>query len=374
MKLSIVRDPESLEAMAPQWRDLCGRTSDHYLFQTFDWLWAWWTCQGSGKPNRLHVIHGEEDGRTVLIWPLLINSGTPWRMLRWMGEDGDYADVLVEDGGDAVARLKQAWRAIVEGSGYDVVVLDHLAPDARVRPLLEQEVGAQSETFPSPIIACGDWPDWDAYYKTLSKNLRSNQRRRRRKLGEHGEIVFETVDGLEDVQALLVRLQDMKIAWLEHRGEPIQRFQAKEYWEFVDAVVRQTHAAGTLYAARLRAGDTVVAVEAGILYRGRLYSWLSAFDMAWAKHSPGRILLEESLKWSFENGVKTFDFLAGPDAYKFDWAKQEMTLWTYVRPRTIWGRLYCLGVYGPLRGWIKGVFHAMPKGLRNLLVSRFLVR
>lgn len=295
-------------------------------------------------------------------------------MLRWMGADGDCADLLVEDGGQAEARIQQAWQMILEGTGYDVVLLDQVPPDARVGPFLEREIGAQADTFPSPIVTFNNWSDWDEYYKSLSKNLRSNQRRRRRKLADRGEVVFETVDSLDEVQAMLVWIHDMKIGWIKERGDSLKRFTDSNFWKFVDVVVREAHESGALYAARLRVGETVVAAEIGLRYRNRLYSWLSAFDMSWSNYSPGRLLLEDSMKWSFENGIEVFDFLAGPDAYKFDWAREVVDLTTYARPQTAWGKVYCQGVYGPYREWIKGIFHAMPKGFRDLLVTRFLVR
>ena len=112
MELTILRDEESFLAIEPQWRDLSARMSSQYLFQSFNWVKPWWACHGSRKRKRLHIIHGTENGRTVLIWPLLIDSGTPWRMLRWMGADGDCADILVEDGGQAEARIQQAWHPV----------------------------------------------------------------------------------------------------------------------------------------------------------------------------------------------------------------------------------------------------------------------
>ena len=48
------------------------------------------------------------------------------------------------------------------------------------------------------------------------------------------------------------------------------------------------------------------------------------FQGGWAPElrqaSPGRILTGYSVQWCFDNGLRQYDFLAGDDDYKRDWA------------------------------------------------------
>ena len=52
----------------------------------------------------------------------------------------------------------------------------------------------------------------------------------------------------------------------------------------------------------------------------RFYKYQIGYDQAWAKQSVGFMLVAFSIEDAVNRGVKLYDFLRGPETYKFDWA------------------------------------------------------
>lgn len=370
MEINIVRDTDSLEALGPRWRELCQHSAHHHYFQTFGWVWAWWTTVGQDANCRLNIVTVEDSGRLVLVLPLVVQRSAPWRVLTWTGRDGDYGDALIADDEQGMQWLEAAWGAVAKGRGYDVAVLDQVRPDSRIGPFLARHMGAREGTVVSPFLTCRDWPDWDAYSAARKGRFGRDQRRRRRRLEEQGSLRYEVVSDDAEIEELVRWMNATKGAWVK-RTNRVQRAAENE---FVAAVVREAQASGTLYLAALKLDGAVIATDLGLIYRGWHYSWLSAFDNELRSFSPGRVILENSLMWSFQNDVAVFDLLSGADKFKFDWATDEVALETYAWPRTAWGWVYCQAMYGATRALVRKLFRALPGGLRNRLIERFLAR
>lgn len=86
------------------------------------------------------------------------------------------------------------------------------------------------------------------------------------------------------------------------------------------ALFRRLREKGHLLVSSLSAGPTLLAVHFGGTNDGRLGSWIPAYDVAFQKYSPGRLLLEDMLKASHARGDVEFDFLIGNESYKFQFA------------------------------------------------------
>lgn len=359
--------------MEPAWRDLCSRVPGHGYYQTFDWNWRGWECIDDRKGRTLKVIVGTDEDRTVLIWPLAVSGVAAWRIAGWLGsEAGGYGDVLVEPGPKMGEWQREAWRHIASKSGIDVTILRYVRKDSSVDRLLDGMSKASRQSVAAPFIAWDDHADWPSYVGALKSNLRKDQRRRRRRLEGQGELTYRQVEGVEDIEALIDWMFVHRAAQLERGGMTGRWFESSEHRDFVGAAVADARAAGNLYLAKLAVDETVVAAEMGIVYEGCLYSWWSAFDMEWSKYSPGRIALEESLKWSCENGLGIFDFKPIGESYKYDWTGRDVTVNHYLLPCSSWGRVYCGWSRSSLRAWAEKLYYAIPRGPRRLIGNALL--
>lgn len=71
-----------------------------------------------------------------------------------------------------------------------------------------------------------------------------------------------------------------------------------------------------LRVAVLRAGDHVVAAEAGLLSGRAYHLWFPVYDPEFARYSPGALMTLETLRVLAEQGVATADFGPGAEDYK----------------------------------------------------------
>jgi CelD/BcsL family acetyltransferase involved in cellulose biosynthesis len=89
---------------------------------------------------------------------------------------------------------------------------------------------------------------------------------------------------------------------------------------WVRAIVGQLHVtqgdtlSGML--SLLYAGDRLIAGHMGMRSRGTWHYWFPAYDSAFAKYSPGQVLLLNMMEWAPANGVRTIDLGKGGAGYK----------------------------------------------------------
>jgi CelD/BcsL family acetyltransferase involved in cellulose biosynthesis len=55
---------------------------------------------------------------------------------------------------------------------------------------------------------------------------------------------------------------------------------------------------------------------------GRIAYYIGGFEPAWARFSPGRLLLLHLFEDALQKGVTEIDFLRGVEGYKYDWGAQ----------------------------------------------------
>jgi CelD/BcsL family acetyltransferase involved in cellulose biosynthesis len=78
--------------------------------------------------------------------------------------------------------------------------------------------------------------------------------------------------------------------------------------------------------------------------KGRGYAYLSGFDPAWAKLSPGAVLLKHSIAESIAEGLRAFDFLRKPEAFKYLWGAEDV-----VNSRLVIGQARSLTMEGQVQ-------------------------
>jgi len=169
---------------------------------------------------------------------------------------------------------------------------------------------------PSPTVLWSNFSTWDefvAYAKNRRSTLFVDSQRCRRKLEkEVGSLNFVFDDRRPEVF-------DACISWksAQWRAQELPDLFADERHVqlFRELAVREL-----LLVSSLSAGEHLIAVHIGMLAQGRLYSWVPAYDPAYARYSPGRLLLLLLLEESFKRRHTEFDFFIGGETYKWDYA------------------------------------------------------
>ncbi len=229
--------------------------------------------------------------------------------------------------------------------------------------------GARSERIENIGIAWRDWADWDAYWSSMSKSFRINQAYQYRRLGKRGEVRFETVSDPAEISQTIGWIVTHKRAWLTYRGFYGERFDEAEA-AFLHDIAADAGKAGTLYLGRMRVGKTIIAAELGFADDEHLHAAVTCYDRVWHKYSPGRLMYENSMKWSWQRGIPFYDLNASDDPYKAIWGRTKTAGAEFMVPCTVAGRLYVCWYGSVARTFLRALYRHTPKGLRRKVRAR----
>jgi len=305
------------DALTPEWDDLADRTrASPYLRP--GWIRAWGAAFASAP---LDIVTVRRDGRLVGVVPAECHVGVVRSPTNW---HTPVFDLLAEDEGAALelARALFALRpaevkiAFLEAGGPGIVGLHLAADEAHFRPLTR--VYARS-----PYLDIHG--EWAAYERQLSKNLRADVARRRRRLAEAGKLEVEVADGTEDLETLLDEGFSVEgSGWKGRQGTAIASQASTK--SFYTEVARWAADRGSLRLAFLRQNRQPIAFLYDLEEQGSHYYIKGGYDPAYARFSPAKLLLYCMVERAFLLGLERFEFLGGEDEYKLQFANSSRTL------------------------------------------------
>ncbi|MEO8493992.1 MAG: GNAT family N-acetyltransferase [Planctomycetota bacterium] len=156
------------------------------------------------------------------------------------------------------------------------------------------------------------FPAYCAEIGKSSKAIEQAFRKARKLEREVGPLRFELHDASDDTFHRL-------LAWKSeqhHRTNVVDAFQRTSLVALLDRV-RQTQTASFAgLLSSLYAGDQLVAAHLGLRSETVAHSWYPAYDMAFAKHSPGITLLLKMAEALAAVGIQRIDLAAGEHTYK----------------------------------------------------------
>jgi CelD/BcsL family acetyltransferase involved in cellulose biosynthesis len=98
---------------------------------------------------------------------------------------------------------------------------------------------------------------------------------------------------------------------------------------------------GPLLVAALELDGKVLSGGWHFVSGGRFVFFLTSFEgEEWRYFSPGRLLIENLIEWSFSNAISVFDFTIGDEAYKFEYADQKLSLFKARIPVSVLGKAH----------------------------------
>jgi hypothetical protein len=180
---------------------------------------------------------------------------------------------------------------------------------------LEPRLEPMPGTWPSPYLRWQRFADFEAFEHHVDHHgarLADSRRQRRRLEQALGPLSFQFNDARAAVFDAAVKWKGAQYAAsgftnLFARPACVQLF-------------RELHRRGVVVVNSLSAGSTLLAVHLGAVTDGRFAWWVPTYDPALSKYSPGRLLLEDTLRESHARGHLEFDFLLGDEAYKYHYA------------------------------------------------------
>lgn len=364
-----ISDSAALAGLEVEWRDLCRRAAEHGFFQTYTWVWAWWKYLGEPSGYGLRIITVKQDGRLVLIWPLVVNKQLLWRVGTWPGAGtGQYGDLLIEAGSDRADWLEVAWRAIEDDCNIDVLYLEGIQENAIVQSFLAGDTGRLKPVASSPRVNIREFQDWETFHAGLKRSFRQNIHRTRRRLKEKGQLIHRVIEDPAEIEQVVAKSIKLKLGRLKQRSIYGRLLGRPEAEQWLDQLTQSTQQDGVLMITTLSLDETILATQIGFLYRRHFYCYFGAFDIAYSTFQPGKLEPAGTLKWAFENDVDTFDLMPPADDYKLYWARPEAAVQIFIGHITAWGRIAKPLYNNNLRNNAIGFYPYLARGFRRFVV------
>jgi CelD/BcsL family acetyltransferase involved in cellulose biosynthesis len=307
LTLEIIEDFRRLVEIEPEWSSFVQRIDSSTPFQLPDWLLTWWRHFGSGQ---LHVLVFRNADRIAGIVPCFLHEWNSRRQMTLIGSGiSDYLEPpIAKEYCSAI--VDQVQTHLQADRNWDICDWQDLSLDTPLKRLASRIVD-DTGSYVIPLTG-----SFEQFLRACSKDLRRNVRRYRHKAEARGSLEFEIfTEATVEVMQALIRLHTAR--WQKH-GQP-GMIEANRTADFLQDVGCNFARKGMLRIFSLRFEKGIAAVILAFEYANRLFCYLSAFDPQYEALGLGRILIHDSVHYSFERGYEAWDFLRGDEPYKKWW-------------------------------------------------------
>jgi CelD/BcsL family acetyltransferase involved in cellulose biosynthesis len=319
MNLSI--NKETLADLRGYWQVQANNLTWPVVFVLPPWLEAWWQVFGADEEIDIRTVR---QGESVIgIAPLRKKGDTAL----FIGDIDvcDYLDFIVAPG-----RETDFFNALLDDlrkNGITQLDLKHVRPDSiTLRSLapLAPGRGCQVVTTPEDVNVEMDLPPtWDAYQESLDGKQRHEVRRKLRRLQEAGKIAYRQVSDAASVPGVLDTFFKM---FTDSRRDKAA-FLTEKREAFFRAMTANLAAAGLLRLGVLELDGRPVAQIICFDYDNCIYLYNSGYNPDYVSLSAGLLSKVLAIKDSIEKGRRKFDFLKGPETYKYHLGGKEVPLY-----------------------------------------------
>jgi CelD/BcsL family acetyltransferase involved in cellulose biosynthesis len=304
-----VEKHSEIQAVEDEWDALAERTHAAPFLRP-GWVAAWWGAFGTRGELEL-ITRRNQAGELIGVLPMVRAGGT----LRSPTNDHTplFGAVADEEGRACL------YESLLEARPRRIEIA-MLAADGPDRRALETATGSyaldQRTVLRSPYLAIDG--DWDAYWSSLSRNLRATVRRCRNRLGDLGAVELDVRAGGDDLDRLLEEGFALeRSGWKGAAGTAI--LARPETARFYRSVAAWAAERGLLRLSFLRVDGRAVAFHLGLEATGAYYLVKLGHDAALDKAGPGTVITASLLERAFERGLRTFEFLGQDEPYKMRW-------------------------------------------------------
>ncbi|MBX3496769.1 MAG: GNAT family N-acetyltransferase [Parvibaculum sp.] len=328
--VTTLRRPEAVEALAPEWRALEARAAaSATAFQACDLhlVWARHFCDAD---TGLRVVTLRKNGRLVLVWPLAVSWRAFGCVATWAGDPiGQYGDVVVEAGPERDRWIEMAFREIGAWGDASFLHLCGVRADSAVARWAGSRGRKIGPTQEAPALDHSTFENAEVFAKAGWPQAKRNAKRIR-KFESMGGMDFEMVEPGDKAQALVAAAFGFKRAWLDRQGHFGRAFIDARLEACLTELAGDASLRSGLVVSHLAVGGETAAIEVGFRHGGIHYAFMGAFSPDFAKHSPGFVVTELTIRSCVEAAdVGEYDPLPPADDYKLAWSNRRVKVRDY---------------------------------------------
>ena len=318
--MSYTYAPQSLDSLESSWTDLRHKLNWDSVFVLPRWLNVWWQVFGEG--SELYLFEVRENKNIIGIAPLMVKEGKA----SFIGSPDvcDYMDFIVAPG-----KALPFFTAILDKlqkDGINELALESLRHDSTAMACLvdlAKDKGYQVICTRENVSLDLELPStWDDYLRTLNPKQRREIGRKFRRLEEEGDINYRIIENAKP------ELLDIFFRLMRVSREDKAAFLTPQMESFFRALAQTMSQAGMLRFGVLEISAKPVAAVMCFDYNDKVYLYNSGYDPEYGYLSVGLLSKLLSIKDSIERGRKVYDFLKGPEEYKYRLGGREIPIYS----------------------------------------------
>lgn len=311
----LVTEITELQALAGEWRALAERRGN--AFATPEWFLAWLHHCGRGWAPRVAVVR-TSGGRLRGVLPLIESDGGGRSVLRSL-PIGDLFHPVADARDEVAVASAAATTAATRRRGLRSILLENVDADGHWWQALAEASPERLAIVerPGSVLPFVELEglSWEEYLAGRSRQLRSQLGRKLRSLRKEHQVRFRRTQDPEEVPGdveTFFKLHDAR--WAERPGDSTLADSSLRgfHLEFATAALER----GWLRLSVMEVDGEPIAALFGWLIGERWSYYQAGFDPSWSRHSPGFLLLGETIREAIEEGASEYDMLLGEEAFK----------------------------------------------------------
>jgi CelD/BcsL family acetyltransferase involved in cellulose biosynthesis len=324
--IQIITKFSDFENLKEQWIKLLDNAIFDSFFSSYEWCNCWWQSFALSD-DKLAIIVAEKNGELVAIAPLMIRRikeyGFNLNVLRFIGvPNADRCDIIIhKDEENVLPELINFIFTKVEG--WSQLHLNEIPVESLFVKWLQENYPRVfiEEGSECPYVSWADWESWDEYYKSLSKKTRLELNRKNNTLKKEGKSQYHHLfnPGPDNSVLAMARELERKSAKAQHIVTENLALVGEKHWGFQQMILNNCGKYQVLLSWLVRE-EKLIAYLYGFIYKKRYYAYNTAYSGEAIKYYPGKLIMNEALRYCKENNIQIFDLLRGATHLKSRWA------------------------------------------------------
>ncbi len=278
------------------------------IFQTWHWLRAWWESMGEGD---LLLVAAEREGQTVALAPLYVHN----RMVYFVGSgESDYLNFIGDiSDPDVLVGLLTATREGAPGFlGFEFFQIPAASQSGLYLRGAAQRLGLECELlneYPAVEI------DLAGQTAAVETAINHSMLTREAFFCRHGTISIRQFADHAAIRPFLQQFFAQHFERWEKKGQ-LSPFADPKQRTFLERFLELAADTDWIRFLTIEWQGQLLASEFAWYYRGTHYSGPWCFDIKQANHSPGQVLLRQSLLSALAADLRRYDLGLGDQPYK----------------------------------------------------------
>jgi len=305
-----------------EWNGLLAQSDGSSIFLTYEWLRSWWHAYGND--NKLCTVSARDpEGKLIGIAPLYRHRSRYYKIpaaeVTFIGDKASDRQTFIvhRDHPEVYGMLLSE---ITSGIAYDIVRLEQVPAESPLIAAIKNLPNCETEidtTLPYVEIGSG----WEDFRKSLSSKFKRDLKHKYNVLKKAGPWSVACITDAETISNHLDHL-----AAIETESRKGQR----DYALFADRralalhrkflALSRPHQWAALFL--LTSNDIVISYLLAFNFNNTLCAYNMGYLPDFYRMSPGKLVLNEAVRYAFDNRLTEFDFLRGNSYIKTLWCQK----------------------------------------------------